>query len=111
MEKAIFKYTEKLFSAVLSTFTCLGMFLMGNFIRNLIMDTQVSIEEMFIIAFASMFLTRLLNSFVDELRFALLEIEVEEMEQEKALKKSVEEVEKIIEKGMQEEAEWKQHGC
>lgn len=87
MKKTILEYIERLLSLVLSTFSCLGMFLIGNLIGNLISDTPLSYSTMIAIAFGCIILTYTANTALLNVRYAKLEIMAEELEREKDFEK------------------------
>ena len=87
MKKTILEYIERLLSVVLSTFSCLGMFLIGNLIGNLINDTPLSYGTMIAIAFGCIILTYTANTALLNVRYARLEIMAEELEREKEFEK------------------------
>ena len=97
MKKTILAYVEKSLSAVLSTFTCLGMFLLGNFIGNIITNNSLSNSDMIVIALVSIIFTYLLTNFMLDIRYMRLGILAEEMEQEKRFMEEQEKFKKSFE--------------
>ena len=87
MKKTILEYIERLLSVVLSTFSCLGIFLIGNLIGNLISDKPLSNSTMWAIALGGIVLTYLVNTALLNVRYARLEIMAEELEREKEFEK------------------------
>lgn len=90
MKKTILEYIERLLSVALSTFSCMGMFLIGNLIGNLITDVPLSYSTMFAIFLGSIILTFLATTALLNVRYAKLEIMVEELEREKEMQENFE---------------------
>ena len=82
MKRAILEYIERALSVALSTFTCLGMFLVGNLIWNLTSDTTLSNSGMIAVFLGSVILTYLLRNLWVDVFIAKLEITASEMELE-----------------------------
>lgn len=94
MKKTILEYIERLLSVVLSTFSCLGIFLIGNLIGNLISDKPLSNSTMWAIALGGIILTYLMNTALLNVRYAKLEIMADELEREKEFEKMKKDCEK-----------------
>lgn len=102
MKKTIIEYVEKGLSAILSTFTTLGMFLIGNLIVKAWLTRELSNTEMIVIALVSLILTYLLTNLMLDFKYMRLEMIGEEMAQEEKFKKEQEEIRKRFEEKVKE---------
>lgn len=102
MKKTIIEYVEKSLSAILSTFTTLGMFLIGNLIVKAWLTRELSNTEMIVIALVSLILTYLLTNLMLDFKYMRLEMIGEEMAQEEKFKKEQEEIRKRFEEKVKE---------
>ena len=85
MKKIILQCTERVLSVMLSTFTCMGMFVTGNLIWNLTSDTALSNSGMIAVFLGSVILTYLLKNLLVDVFIAKLEITASEMELEQEM--------------------------
>lgn len=113
MRRVIIKYVRKVLSVTVSTFTTLGMFLIGTFIRNLGSDKPLTTEIMIIIALVSIILTYLLTNLTMDITLMYLEmVGQEEIEREAMFEPSrkvptEEEIKQAVEDMVQKQEEKK----
>lgn len=81
--KTILECIERTLSAILSASSCMGMFLVGCFIGNLICDTALSTGTMWAIFLGSVIITYILTQLLIEVRYRRLEILADELKAQK----------------------------
>ena len=94
MKKIILEYADRILTIALATFTCLGMFLTGMFIRNLICDTVASYDTMIAVFLGSVILTYLAWVLFWNVKYDLSDLLAEEAEREKELQEAIRKREK-----------------
>ena len=81
--KTFLGYIEKVLSVILSVSSCMGMFLVGCFVGNLICGAPLSTGAMYAIFFGCVILTYVLTQLLIEVRYRRLEILADELEAQK----------------------------
>ena len=80
--KTILEITERILSVFLSVCACLGMFLMGCFVCNLLCY-ELSVSDMLVIFLSNVILTYGATQLLLEVRYRKLEILADELETQK----------------------------
>ena len=82
MKKGLLGWIEKALSVVLSISSCMGMFLIGNFVGNLLFGT-ISTGAMLAVFLGSLILTYIMTELLLTVRYKRLEILADELEFQK----------------------------
>lgn len=89
MKKTLLEYVDRFMTILLAVFTCLGMFLMGVFFRNMLFDTPVSLAGMAAIFLGSIIVTYLAWGLFWTVKYDLSDIMAEEEKREKELQEAI----------------------